>query len=95
MDQKVDGSQSKVLGYVVATLGIVLMGAALPFYLASGLMAPLWAIVVLFLIWAALFGLACIWFRRYPYRVIFLPVLAAAIWIGAMSAGETFLGWTA
>lgn len=47
----------KAVRYVVASLGMLLLLVALPFYLASGLMAPMW--------------------------------------FAAMSAGETFLGWTA
>lgn len=84
-----------ILGYVVAGLGVALLVAALPFYLASGLMAPLWAIGVLLLIWVVLFALACRWFRRHPYRVIILPVVAAAVWFGGMTAGELLLDWTA
>lgn len=94
MSEHVGESTSRVLGYVVAVLGIALLLVVLPFYLASGLVAPLWAIVVLLLVWALLFVLACRWFRRHPYRVLLLPVLAAAAWFGTISAGEAFLGWT-
>ena len=94
MSEDVDESTSRVLGYVVAVLGIALLLVALPFYLASGLLAPLWAIVVLLLVWGLLFVLACRWFRRHPYRVLVLPVLAAAFWFASISAGEALLGWT-
>ncbi|HJR39834.1 MAG TPA: hypothetical protein VJ819_15740 [Nocardioidaceae bacterium] len=87
--------RNRILGYVVAGLGTVLLVGLLPFYLASGLVAPAWAIIVLLLIWAGLFVLALRWFRRHPFRVIALPVLAAAIWFGALTAGEALLGWTA
>lgn len=71
------------------------MIAVLPFYLESGLTAPLWAIVVLLLIWGLLFRLAFKWFRLHPFRVVVLPFIAAAIWFGVMVAGEAVLGWTA
>jgi hypothetical protein len=95
MSQPVHHSGAKVLGHVVAGLGVVLLLATFPFYLASGLSAPLWAIIVLLLFWAGLFLLAIRWFRKRPYWVICLPVLAVAIWVGAMTAGEQLLGWTA
>lgn len=85
----------KALRHVVAALGMLLLLVALPFYLASGLMAPLWAIVVLLMVWVVLFVLGIRWFARHPYRVLVLPVVAAAIWFAAMTAGEALLGWTA
>ena len=94
MNEHTDESPNKVLGYVIAGTGVALLVAALPFYLASGLLAPLWAIFVLLLIWALLFGLAIRWFRRHPYRVIALPVAAGVIWFVLVSAGEAFLGCT-
>ena len=42
----------------------------------------------------ALFVLGCLWIRRKPLWVIPLPFVAAAIWLGGMSAGEAWLGWT-
>jgi hypothetical protein len=89
-----EDSRGKVFRYVVAGIGVALLGVLLPFYLASGLLAPLWAIILLMLVWALLFALAIRWFRSYPYRVILLPVAAAAIWFATMSAGEAWLGWT-
>lgn len=87
--------RNRILGYVVAGLGTVLLVVLLPFYLASGLMAPAWAIIVLLFIWVGLFVLALRWFRQHPFRVIALPVLAAALWFGTLYAGEALLGWTA
>ena len=70
------------------------MLVAFPFYAASGLMAPLWAIVVLLLVWLGLFVLAIYWFRAHPMRVLALPVVAVVIWFATMYAGEQYLGWT-
>jgi hypothetical protein len=80
---------------VVGTIGLVAHLAMLVWYLASGLVAPLWAVVVLLLVWALLLALGIwLWVRR-PALVLLVPVAAAAIWFGAISAGEHFLGWTA
>jgi hypothetical protein len=90
-----DATALRILGYVVPALGILLLVAILPFYLASGLSAPLWAILMLLLIWGVLFTLAIKWFRPRPFVVLILPFVAAAIWFAVMTAGEAFLGWTA
>jgi hypothetical protein len=65
------------------------------FYLSSGLVAPLWAMIVLWIIWFALFGLGVYLLSRKPAWILALPVLAFGIWFGALSAGEAWLGWTA
>jgi hypothetical protein len=76
---------------------IGMAGLAVTFFLyaASGLTAPLWAIVVLLLVWAVHFALGCRWFMTHPLRVLALPFVAAAIWFAAMVAGGAYLGWTA
>jgi G:T-mismatch repair DNA endonuclease (very short patch repair protein) len=82
---------------VVRALAIVALVALLalaPFYFASGLMAPGWAVVTFVAVWLALLVAGCLWFRRHPLRVIPLPVVATAFWFGGMSAGEAWLGWT-
>jgi len=85
----------RAVGYVVAGLGMLLLLAVLPLYLASGLMVPMWAVVVLLMVWVVLFVLGIRWFARHPYRVLVLPFAAAAIWFAAIYAGEIFLDWTA
>jgi hypothetical protein len=63
--------------------------------LAAGLMAPGWAVGIFVAVWLVLFGLGCYWIRRKPLWVVPLPFIAAAIWLGGMSAGGAWLGWTA
>jgi hypothetical protein len=64
-------------------------------YFFSGLIAPLWAVIVLNVIWLVHLVLGCKWFMTHPIRVLFLPVSLAVIWFGAIYAGEAFLDWTA
>ena len=84
-----------VVRYVLGGLALTAMLALAPFFMASGLMAPGWAVVVFGAIWLVLFVLGCLWIRRKPLWVIPLPFAAAAIWLGGMSAGGAWLGWTA
>ena len=84
-----------VVPYVLGAVALGAMLALAPFFVASGLMAPGWAVAVLVVVWLALFVLGCLWIRRKPLWVIPLPFVAAAIWLGGMSAGGAWLGWTA
>ena len=74
-----------VVKYVLGALALVAMLGLAPFFLASGLMAPGWAVVVFSVIWLALFVLGCLWIRRKPLWVIPLPFVAAAIWLGGIA----------
>jgi hypothetical protein len=84
-----------VAKYVIAGLALAAMLALAPFFLASGLMAPGWAVAVFIAVWVVLFGLGCFfWIRRKPLWVVPLPFIAAAFWLGGMYAGGALLGWT-
>ena len=82
-------------GYVAAGVAMAAMAVIGVFYLSSGLMAPLWAVVGLILIWIALVVIGIRWFRRHPLRVLALPVIAVLIWFAVLTLGERLLGWTA
>ncbi|MFC7246635.1 hypothetical protein ACFQO7_29495 [Catellatospora aurea] len=84
-----------LLAKVVRVLGVLAHLVLLPFYLASGLVAPLWAVIVLVAVWAALLVLAIRWWRTRPLLVPLAPVVALAVWFAGISAGEAWLGWTA
>lgn len=84
-----------LLERAVATVGVVGLLVTLPFYLASGLAAPLWAIVVLMIFWLVLLITAFRWFTSRPWLVLLIPFLAVAVWFGAMTLGEQVLGWQA
>ncbi len=88
-------AQRQLLDRIVATLGVLGLLAVLPFYLASGLVAPLWAIVVLLMVWLGFALVALRSFRSRPWLVLVLPVAAAAVWWLAITLGEKALGWQA
>ncbi len=81
-----------VVAVVIAALAQLLVGF---FYTASGLMAPLWAILLLGLWWLILTYVGVLLVQRRSYLVLLVPVVAAATWFGAMTFGESVLGWTA
>lgn len=83
-----------VAKYVVAGLALAAMLGLAPFFFASGLMAPGWAVGVFIAVWLLLFGLGCFLIRRKPLWVVPLPFIAAAFWLGGMNAGAAWLGWT-
>ena len=85
----------RTASYVGAGVAMLALVALAPFYFAAGLMAPLWAVIVLAAVWVALFVLGCLWFRRRPLWTLPLPVVAVLIWWGGLTAGEAWLGWTA
>ena len=88
-------SRPSILSYLVGGLALAVLAAMSILFFAAGLMAPLWAVIVFSAIWLTLFVLGCLWIRRHPVRVVILPVIAALIWFGGMTAGEQLLGWTA
>jgi hypothetical protein len=87
-----DGPEKLKCG--VAGLALAAMLALAPFFFASGLMAPGWAVGVFIAVWLVLFGIGCFWIRRKPLWVVPLPFIAAAFWLGGMNAGAAWLGWT-
>jgi hypothetical protein len=80
--------------YVAGVLALAAMLAISPFFIASGLMAPGWAVGIFITVWLALFVLGCLWVRHKPLWVVPLPFIAAAVWFGGMNAGAAWLGWT-
>ena len=81
-----------VVAVVIAALAQLVTGF---YYLASGLMAPFWAIVLLGLWWVVLTLVGVQLVKRRSYLVLLVPVVAAATWFGVMAFGGSVLGWTA
>ena len=84
---------------VAAVVGVALHLAVGVFpYAASGLLVPIWGIVVLYALWL---GLAFVLVRllrgeaRRPMLAPLVPVAALAVWFAVVTAGEAIFGWTA
>jgi hypothetical protein len=65
------------------------------FYLSSGLVAPLWAVVVLGVWWVLLAVQLSRLALRGSWWTPAVPVVAFATWYVVLTAGERLLGWTA
>lgn len=81
-----------VAAVTVAALAQLMAGF---YYLASGLVAPLWAIALLGAWWVVLTVIGVRLVRHRSYLVLLVPVVAAATWWGVMVFGGSVLGWTA
>ena len=64
-------------------------------YLAAGLVAPLWAILLLWAAWLALLWVLVRLWRRQPVLGLLVGPAALGLFLGTVSAGEAWLGWTA
>ena len=80
-----------VLGWV----GLVGHLATAFLYLAAGLMAPLYGIVALWIVWLGLLALAVWLLRRHPVWTLAVPVASVLLFFGLMQLGGSLLGWTA
>jgi hypothetical protein len=87
-------SRPSIIGYVFGGIALAGLLAMSILFIATGLMAPLWAIVGFIAVWVVLFVLGCVWIRRHPWRVVLLPAIAAVILFGGLRAGAALLGWT-
>ena len=76
-------------------VGMIGMAGTFFLYAVSGLVAPWWGVVLLLLVWLALFVLATRWWTPHPRRVAVLPVVALVVWFAVLNAGAAWLGWTA
>ncbi|MGH4013936.1 MAG: hypothetical protein ACRDSL_08410 [Pseudonocardiaceae bacterium] len=74
-------------------LGIGLHAAVAWLYLASGLVAPGYGVVVLWALWAALLVFALRLRRNRPAWTPLVAVPAAGLWFLVMYLGEAALGW--
>ncbi|GAB2697302.1 hypothetical protein [Thalassiella azotivora] len=64
------------------------------FYLTSGLLAPLWAVAGLLVVWAALGAWLVVLARRRSWWTPVVPLVAVVTWFAVLSVGEQALGWT-
>jgi uncharacterized membrane protein YqgA involved in biofilm formation len=94
-DVRTHSGSGRLVSLVVAGVSMAALVVIGFFYFASGLMAPLWAVVGLMIIWVGLMVLGIRWFRSHPWRLPALPVIAVLVWWGVLTLGERLLGWTA
>ncbi len=73
---------------------VVLQLATLLTYVASGLLAPPYAVVLLLTTWLALTVVAARTLRRRGALALAMPLLTIAVWAVVMTAGDLLLGWT-
>ncbi|HEX2029111.1 MAG TPA: hypothetical protein VHF25_14050 [Nitriliruptorales bacterium] len=64
-------------------------------YLATGLLAPLWAVGLLLAWWLVLLIVAFRWRRVRPWWTAATPLVALASWFAVIALGGAFLGWSA
>ncbi|GIH27200.1 hypothetical protein Aph01nite_55100 [Acrocarpospora phusangensis] len=84
---------SKNAARVASWLGLIGQLCTLPFYSASGLLAPAWAIAVLLLVWLALLATAVWAVRANSAWGLLVPFVSVGLWFALISAGEAFLHW--
>lgn len=65
------------------------------FYLAAGLVAPGWAVLLLWAAWVAMLVLLVRLWRVAPQRALLVPVAAVLLIYLVITLGEQLLGWTA
>lgn len=90
-----EGPGGRVLPVVTVALAVIAQLIVLvPFTVASGLVAPLWAIVLLYLVWAGAAFLLVRVARRRPLMAPLVPAANALVLWAVISIGQAWLGWT-
>jgi hypothetical protein len=83
-------------GRILALIGLVLyIGTGVLPYLASGLIAPLWGIAVLYVGWLLGLWLTILLFRRRSPWTLAMPVASLGFWVVVITLGESLFDWTA
>lgn len=78
------------------TLAVLLQLIMLvPFTVASGLVAPIWAVVALYVVWLGAAAVLFVLARRRPLLTPLVPIVNAAVLWGTIALGDVWLGWTA
>jgi hypothetical protein len=81
---------------IAGVIALVLhLGIAVFPFSASGLLAPLWAIAVVYAGWVVAAALGVRIWRRHPAISLLVPPTTVALWAGFMTVGDALLGWTA
>lgn len=64
-------------------------------YAFSGLLAPLWAVVTVAVVWFGLLAAAIHFRKRRPWFVAAIPIASLGFWFAFLTFGDLVLGWTA
>lgn len=94
MDDQVHHEAHRLASLVGVVFGVLLHLMVGFFVLFTGLIAPPWAAATLITVWIGMGWLLWRW-RHTPIRALLVPVVTAAIWFAAITAGDVWLGWTA
>lgn len=88
---KPSGRAVSMIAITLAVVGQIVV--LVPFTVASGLVAPLWAIVILYVLWFA--SAFALWrtARRFPLLAPLIPVANAVLLWLAITGGQRLLGW--
>ena len=77
-----------------ATLALALHAAVAFPYLTSGLVAPPYGVLALWIVWGAFLALILQLLRTRAPLALLVPPAALAVWFAALSLGEALLGWS-
>lgn len=93
---RTDGDRGRLAGTLAITVASILQLVVLvPFTVASGLLAPLWAVVGIYALGIAAVTTLVAVARRRPLLSPLVPIVHAAVLWGVITFGEAVLGWTA
>ncbi len=80
---------------LILVLAIALQLVTGSFYLAAGLVAPAWAVLLLWASWIGLLWVLVQLWNRHATLALLVPPASLGLFLAALSAGETWLGWVA
>ena len=80
---------------LVLALAVALHLATGTFYAAAGLVAPSWAVLMLWAAWLVLLWVLVRLWRQQPVLALLVPPASLGLFLGVLSAGEAWLGWVA
>ena len=77
-----------------AMLALALHAAVAFPYLTSGLVAPPYGVLALWIVWGAFLALIMRLLRTRAPLALLVPPVALGVWFAALSLGEALLGWS-
>ncbi|MDQ4148648.1 MAG: hypothetical protein M3164_01445 [Actinomycetota bacterium] len=86
-------SSKSVAPAIALIVALLLHLVAGYFFLSSGLLAPLWAVALLLVVWVILL-IVGIRNRDRPATVLLIPLLDVAVWFIVVQGGVLIFGWT-